>query len=219
VPLGAERLPDDAQSGRRARGGPLRLLVAASINRVKGPDVILGALARARAALARDRDRDPGAGPVELRLEWLGEDTLGGSAEALARALGIADVVSLRGFRPQRLVLDAWRDADLVIQGSYHESQGVAVLEAAMAGVPAVGTAVGLVAELAAADPPAAVAVPIGDAAALGDAIAGLARDPERRARLGDAARAWALAHDADWTATTFEAIYAEVIARRRARG
>jgi len=127
-------------------------------------------------------------------------------------------VVALRGFRPHRLVLDAWRDADLAIQGSHHESQGVAVLEAAMAGVPAVGTAVGLVAELAVADPPAAVAVAVGDPAALGDAIAGLARNPERRARLGDAARAWALAHDADWTAAAFEAIYAEVVAGRGRR-
>lgn len=87
-----------------------------------------------------------------------------------------------------------------------------------MAGVPAVGTAVGLIAELAAADPPAAVAVPVGDAAALGDELVALARDPERRARLGVAARTWAMAHDADWTAASFEALYAEVVQRRRRR-
>lgn len=190
-----------------ATDGSFRLLVAASINRVKGPDVTLEALARARRTLGNG---------VDLRLEWLGEDTLGGSTAALARALGIADVVGLRGFRPHWLILDAWRNADLAIQGSYHESQGVAALEAAMAGVPAVGTAVGLVAELA-ADPPAAIAVPVGNAAALGDAIVALAHDPERRARLGEAARAWALAHDA-WTAASFEAIYAEVTAVRRSR-
>jgi len=209
VPLGAERASHDGPLDPRATDGPLRLLVAASINRVKGPDVTLEALARARRTLGNG---------VDLRLEWLGEDTLGGSTAALARALGIADVVGLRGFRPHWLVLDAWRDPDLAIQGSYHESLGVAVLEAAMAGVPAVGTAVGLVAELATADPPAAIAVPAGNAAALGDAIVALAHDPERRARLGEAARAWALAHDADWTAASFEAIYAEVTAVRRSR-
>jgi glycosyltransferase involved in cell wall biosynthesis len=157
-------------------------------------------------------------GDAGLSLDWLGEDTLGGSTMDLARALGIADVVRLRGFRPHLAVLAAWRSADLAIQGSYHESQGVAILEAAMAGVPAVGTAVGLVAELAGADPPAAVAVPVGDAAALGDAIVALALDPARRARLGEAARTWALAHDADWTAASFEALYAEVVAKGRAR-
>jgi glycosyltransferase involved in cell wall biosynthesis len=205
LPLGAER----GAEARRSGGGPddpTRLLVAASINRVKGPDVILGALVRARTALRDD---------AGLTLDWLGEDTLGGSTKALARALGIADIVRLQGFRPHPAVLAAWRSTDLAIQGSYHESQGVAILEAAMAGVPAVGTAVGLVAELAAADPPAAVAVPVGDAAALGDAIVALARDPARRARLADAARTWALAHDADWTAASFEALYAEVIAGR----
>ncbi|MEW5990537.1 MAG: hypothetical protein AB1736_04210 [Chloroflexota bacterium] len=42
------------------------------------------------------------------------------------------------------------------------------------------------------------------------------ARDPGRRAHPGLAARAWAGAHDADWTAAAFEVIYAEVIGRRR---
>ena len=120
---------------------------------------------------------------------------------------------------PHPVVLAAWRSTDLAIQGSYHESQGVAVLEAAMAGVPAVGTDVGLVAELARAEPPAAIAVPVGDAAALGDAIVALARDPARRARLGAAARAWAAAHDASWTAGAFEALYAELAAGRARRG
>lgn len=207
LPLGAAPDATAAEHAATARvrppsssGATLRLVVAASVNRVKGPDVVLGAVARARAAGAN------------ATLEWLGEDTLAGSTTALARALGLGEAVQFRGFRSHREVLDAWRDADLALQGSYHESQGVAVLEAAMAGVATVGTAVGLVAELAATDPPAAVAVPVGDAAALGDAIAALAREPERRARLGAAAQAWAGAHDADWTAATFEALYADVI-------
>jgi glycosyltransferase involved in cell wall biosynthesis len=212
LPLGAERDdPPDPPAALPPDSGPtperpLRLVVAASINRVKGPEIVLGALARARASLGD-----------AFRLEWLGADTLGGSTAGLARALGIDDVITLAGFQPHTAVRAAWRAADLAIQGSYHESQGVAVLEAAAAGITTVGTAVGLVAELDRADPPAAVAVPVGDAAALGDAIVALARDPERRARLGRAARTWADEHDADWTARTLESIYAEVARGRRA--
>ncbi|TAK00803.1 MAG: glycosyltransferase [Chloroflexota bacterium] len=212
LPLGAERddppdapvaLPPDSGPGPER---PLRLVVAASINRVKGPELVLGAVARARASLGD-----------AVRLEWLGEDTLGGSTAGLARALGIDRAVAFAGFQPHAAVRAAWRSADLAVQGSYHESQGVAVLEAAAAGVPTVGTAVGLVAELARTDPPAAVAVPVGDAAALGDAIVALARDPERRVRLGRAARAWAEEHDADWTARALASIYTEVTRGRPA--
>ena len=80
-----------------------------------------------------------------------------------------------------------------------------------MRGLPTVSTAVGLVAELATLDPPAAVAVRPGRPAELADAIAALIADPPGRARIGAAARAWAEAHDADWTAASFEAVYAEV--------
>jgi glycosyltransferase involved in cell wall biosynthesis len=208
LPLGAERVVDDPPPRvlDRHPDDPVRLLVVGSVNRVKGPEVVLGALARARAQLGG-----------RVSLAWIGEDTLGGSSAALARALGLADAVAFRGFRPHDQVLGAFQRADLAIQGSHHESQGVALLEAAMAGVPTIGTSVGLVPELASVDPPAALAVPVGDPGALGDAIVDLVRDPERRIHLGGAAREWALAHDADWTAASFEALYAELTARHRA--
>ncbi len=204
LPLGTEPPNAGSRPADRSPGDRVRLVVAASINRVKGPEIVLGAVAVAREQLG---DR--------VVLDWFGEDTLGGSTTALARALGLSGVVNLRGGRTHGEVLAAWGDADIAVQGSHHEAQAVAVLEAAMAGVPTVGTAVGLVAELATADPPAAVAVPIGDAAALGEALVALARDPGRRAALGRAARAFAEAHDADWTATAFGALYATVMAAR----
>ena len=58
---------------------------------------------------------------------------------------------------------------------------------------------------------PAALAVPVGDAPALADGILSLLQDPERRERLGRAAQAFVRRHDADWTATEFEKIYARL--------
>ena len=61
---------------------------------------------------------------------------------------------------------------------SRHEAGQLVVLEAAIAGVPTVGTGVGYVAEWA---PDAAVAVPVHDANALADETLKLLQDDERR--------------------------------------
>ncbi len=83
------------------------------------------------------------------------------------------------------------------------------MLEAACTETMTVGTAVGHVADW---DPDRAVAVPVQDPRALASAISALLRDPARRTRIAAAARRWALAHDADWTAKAFEMLYARVI-------
>jgi glycosyltransferase involved in cell wall biosynthesis len=83
------------------------------------------------------------------------------------------------------------------------------VLEAAAAGLATVGTAVGYIADWR---PDRAAAVPVGDSRALASAIIELLQDPVQRERLASAARAWTLAHDADWTAAQFEQIYAEAV-------
>lgn len=197
VPLGARVRPEPPA---RPDGPPWRLLHVASINRVKGPEVLLEALALARAELRR------ATGCAEpLTLDWVGQDVLGGAAQALARRLGLGELVRFHGWRPHAEALAGCDQAHLYLQASHHESQGVAVCEAAMAGLPTVGTAVGLVAELA---PAAAVATPPGDGPALGRAIAAALLDGAGSAARGRAARGWALAHDAAWTAERFSQIY-----------
>jgi len=84
------------------------------------------------------------------------------------------------------------------------------LLEAAVAGVPTVGTAVGHLAEWS---PSAALAVPIGDWAALAGAISRVLADEALRLQLAAAAQCRAVREDADHTARAFEAMYLRLVA------
>jgi glycosyltransferase involved in cell wall biosynthesis len=90
---------------------------------------------------------------------------------------------------------------------------GAAVMEAAAAGVPTVGTDVGIVAEMA---PRAAHAVPLRDPQALAKGIVELLDCPERRESLARAAQDFAQTYNADWTCTQFEALYKQVVRQSR---
>jgi glycosyltransferase involved in cell wall biosynthesis len=179
-----------------AEGPPWRLLHVASLNPVKDHATLL----RAMAAVVR---RIPSA-----HLDIVGADMLGGAAERLAVALGFRSHVTFHGFLQTDRIAPLWARAHLHVVSSRHEAAGVVTLEAAMAGVPTVGTRVGYIADGA---PARAAAVPVGDHAALADAIVGLLGDPTRRSMLAASARTWALAHDADSTATAFDQLYREV--------
>src|SRR5262249_43225723 len=109
------------------------------------------------------------------------------------------------GFERSDALATFYARAHLHVVSSRHEAANVATLEAACAGVPTVGTAVGYVADWAPHG--RAVAVPVGDHEALASAIIELIEDSARRRRMAESARAWALAHDADWTARRFQEI------------
>ncbi|MCC7354195.1 MAG: glycosyltransferase family 4 protein, partial [Anaerolineae bacterium] len=142
----------------------------------------------------------------------IGEDTLDGEVQRLAHDLGQDDAVTFHGFRPSEVVTGFLQQSHLLLHSSRHESGPIVFLEAAACGVPAVGTAVGHFADLA---PDSAVAVPVGDPAALARATLDLLHDPARRRAVGESAQAWALTHDADWTAAQFEALYARLVSAR----
>ena len=76
--------------------------------------------------------------------------------------------------------------ADVIVLTSDNEGMPVTLAEAAHAGVPAVATDVGGVAEVVADGATGLVVAP--SAAAVGEGLAALLRDPPRRARMGDAA-------------------------------
>jgi glycosyltransferase involved in cell wall biosynthesis len=178
------------------RDAAARLIHIASLNRVKDQPTLLAAL----ALLARKG--------IAFRMEVIGEDTLHGRIQGLAGELGLESCVRFHGFLTHRELLPLVRSADLLVMSSRHEAGPLALLEAAAVGVPTVGTAVGHIAEWS---PDAALAVPVGDPAALAAAIGAVLADESLRLRLAREARARAIREDADATAAGFEALYARL--------
>jgi glycosyltransferase involved in cell wall biosynthesis len=184
----------------RADGPPWRLIRVASLNRVKDYPTLLNAL----ATLAAQRP--------DVHLDIVGEDTLGGETRSLADRLGVASRVTFHGALPTERVAGLYSAAHVNVVSSRHEAACVSVLEAAATGLPTVGTAVGYVADWM---PALAVGVPVGDPVALSKAIANLLADKPRRDAIAARARAWALAHDSEWTAQQFERIYRDAVTQR----
>jgi glycosyltransferase involved in cell wall biosynthesis len=178
---------------RRSPGEPLRLIQIASLNRVKDQPTLLRALARVNAA-----------GTVAT-LDVVGEDTLNGETQRLAARLGVESWIRFAGYLPQRVLRAHVEAAHVCVVSSLHEAGPLALLEAAVAGVPTVGTAVGHLVDWA---PGAALAVPTGDHVALAHAIARVAGDEELRLALAHEAQARALAIDAKYTAARFCELY-----------
>ncbi|HEX7813539.1 glycosyltransferase family 4 protein [Dyella sp.] len=203
VPLGVDLSAWPPLPPRNRAPGPARLLHVASLNRVKDQTTLL----RALAMLAQQG--------VNFHMEMVGVDTLDGEMQALASELKLETHISFLGFKTQRQLRPIMERADLLVMSSLHEAGPLVLLEAAIAGVPTVGTAVGHVAEWS---PTAALAVPIGDTDALAQAVARVLSDESLRLRLAWAAQCRALVEDAEYTARAFDALYVRLALERRAR-
>lgn len=193
VPLGVDLRKWPPLAPRPRCDGPARLVHIASLNRVKDQATLLHALANVVKT------------GVEFEMDIVGTDTLQGAIAGLVRELGLDSRVRFLGFKTQRELRPIVESADLLVMSSRHEAGPFVLLEAAVAGVPAVGTTVGHIAEWA---PSAALAVPIGNPERLADAIHTLLADESLRLRVARAAQCRALSEDADCTARTFEALY-----------
>ncbi len=91
-------------------------------------------------------------------------------------------------------VPDLLAGMDVFVLSSRTEGYSLALVEAAAAGLPIVATDVGGNAEIVAQDV-TGLLVPAGDPQALARALEALSDDPGLRARMGEAARRWALEH------------------------
>jgi glycosyltransferase involved in cell wall biosynthesis len=135
---------------------------------------------------------------------------------ALAASLGVADRLVFTG-SVARADVPAWvRSADVVLAVPWYEPFGITPLEAMACGRPVVATAVGGLVDTV-ADGVTGTLVPPRDPAALGEALAALLADDERRAAYGAAGvrRARARYRWSRVVADT-DAVYRQVLARSR---
>ncbi len=149
-----------------------RLITIGSLNHMhKGLDVFIDAVS---IALGQGLD---------LKLTLLGDGILRPDLEAKVRALGLQDRISFRGHILSRADLRGELDqSDLFVLPSRQEGLPRAMIEAMARGLACIGTTVGGIPELLAAED----LVPPADAAALARKIQQMAQDPGRRMRSGE---------------------------------
>lgn len=124
----------------------------------------------------------------EARVFFFGKGPLDETLKVAIREKGLEHRVILAGFRED---LDRVLPClDLVVHPAHREGMGVSLLQASLAEVPIVATAVGGIPE-AVKDGVTGVLVPPKDPVRLADAILQLLGDPQRRQQLGQAGRQW----------------------------
>ncbi len=176
-----EPSPGRAGGEATAARGPaarVRLLSVGAVTAVKGHGVLVQALGRLRHL--RWRLRIVGSTSVE-------PDTWHSLQDEIRRQR-LDRRIRFIGELPPDQVADAYRDADVFVLPSLYESYGMALAEAAVAGLALVASAAGAVPTTPAGR--AAVLVPPGDVAALALALEPVIRDAKLRHRLAADARA-----------------------------
>ncbi len=156
----------------------LRLLFVGTLSPVKGVDVLLEA-----CALLRLQKQD-----FELSLLGNGPELQVHRLRRRVEDLGLQEHVRFLGSQSRSRLATFLQQAHLLVVPSRSDPLPTVVLEAMLAGLPVVGSAVGGIPFLL-AEGTCGVLVPPGAPVALAEAIADLAGSPERRAALAAAGR------------------------------
>jgi phosphatidylinositol alpha-1,6-mannosyltransferase len=181
------RVRGDAIRRRFVQEGELLLLTVARLQRRKGHDLSI-------RALALLRDEPPG-----LRYLIVGDGEERGHLERLVDELALRDRVSFLGAVPDDVLPDYYAAADIFVHPNRPESReeegfGMVFLEAAAAGLPVIGGANGGVPE-AVEQSVTGLLVGGDDAGELATAIRALSGSKALRCRMGEAGRTRVLSH------------------------
>ncbi len=166
----------------------------------KAFDYLLAALARLKAKNIPFHAQIIGGGELFAELRFSIWD------------LGLTDSVDLVGGIAPPLVLERMQHADMLVLSSHEEGISNAVLEGMASGLPIVTTNAGGMAE-AITDGVEGFLIPVRDIEALADRIERLLTDPALRARMGQTARARAVAEfSLTRQAEVFETMYGTLL-------
>ena len=199
ISLGVDPAPDAARSDRdRGRSdGTLRVLFLSRLHPKKEVPVLLEAVRLARASGAI----------LELTICGSGEPAYEAELRALAKRLGLEEIVRWAGQVAGTEKSQILAQADVFVLPSRQENFGIAVAEALASGVPViVSHAVAIAQDVERAG--AGMALPV-DASRFAEALTFFASDPALRARAGAAAVELArTAYSWPTTAARLEALY-----------
>lgn len=191
--------------------GHLHVLCIARLDRAKGIEVAIEAVAQLQAQGQRATLTVVGGGPHRAALE------------ALRDRLELHRTVTFLGWQTQREVFAQYRIADVVVLPSIgsacgaNESQGLVLQEAMLHGVPVAASAIGGIPESLDGGR-IGVLVPPGDAAALAAALRKLAREPAQTLRRVEAGAAYVRSrYLKPIVRQAHEAAYASALERYRA--
>lgn len=202
VPMDRVTMPASRAELGVPAGAPLVAMVGA-LTREKDPLTFVRAVAAARERL------------TELRALVVGDGALRGDVEAEVARLGLGDALRLTGHRTDADSIIA--AADLLALSSVEEGLGSVLLDAMALGKPVVATEAGGIPEIVVQEE-TGLLVPVGDAPALGEAIARVLGDGALAARLAAGALARAPRYSMDDVVTRTAALYERVVSESRPR-
>jgi phosphatidylinositol alpha-1,6-mannosyltransferase len=204
IPNGADDQRFAVTAGDSPQRRELRLLTVGNVTERKGQDIVI----RSLPSILRQYPN--------VVYEMIGLPTLRGRLEQLASELGVERHVRFSGYVDQETLARSLNTGDLFVMTSRHtatgdfEGYGIAVVEAALCGKPAVVANNSGLAE-AVIDGETGFVVPENDPQATADAILTLLGDDSLRMRMGQAARARAL-REQTWRQRTAQ--YHEVLSQ-----
>ena len=199
-----------------SQGVPAAAPLVLTVSRVapqKNLDVLVDAAARLGRGDSGPGDSGPGdSGRADVAWVVVGDGDAALRARLEAQVAATGAPVRFVGARPDVGALMA--AADVFALASTWEARALVVQEAMAAGTPVVVTDTGGLPDLVG---DAGLLVPVGDAAALADAVRDLLDDPDERARLSRAGRArFAELPDAEDVVTAWAATYQRVARAER---